>query len=661
MCLNSYKSVAGAGVSEEAEALPAGSLGNGAGIDPTAVSLALSGASREKADAFLDDQRNLAAAQLHHLSVQTKHLHLDMWEKWLGVLLRMATLVVGVGLAAGLTIALWEASRAEGTVVDAFSVPPQLAQAGVTGDVVASDLTGMIGAIRNEIASNSASNAQQVRQDQVDDIKVDIPETGVSLGQAWRYLRLWLGHERHLTGNLRLAVDGRATLTVMSDGAWIASVSAATTDLDKLEQQAAEQVFAKIDPHNMVIYFRATGRFSESLAAAERDADLAVSPKERADAHSLWAAQIRSATGDIRQASAHARIAAAIYPQSAANQWELMSEALLLGHDEEALHRAQLLPGFKQEEQAKSLQGRGFARFLGEGAFERDFLQGGFAQAAAKDECQSCSRTLRSLGHAENAARAHDMAASRAWVEEALTSRPQVSSDWRSVLGADIAKVQYYWNATADDWPAAVASARAYQANIRANPALSPGIKALLLRVRAQPLLATALAKSGDTAGAEAAIEATPQDCYDCIRTRGVIAAAAGRWSSADTWFARAVHDAPSIPFAYADWGQSLLARGQPDAAIEKFKQSNQKGPHYADPLEEWGEALMAKNQSHLALAKFAEAEKYAPNWGRLHLKWGEALTYAGRKDEAHAQFARAASLDLAPSEKAELAAFRHV
>ena len=99
-----------------------------------------------------------------------------------------------------------------------------------------------------------------------------------------------------------------------------------------------------------------------------------------------------------------------------------------------------------------------------------------------------------------------------------------------------------------------------------------------------------------------------------------------------------------------------MLRRGQPDAAIEKFKLSNQKGPHYSDALEGWGEALMVKNQSHLALEKFAEAEKYAPNWGRLHLKWGEALVYAGKKDEAKAQFARAVQLDLTPSEKSELA-----
>jgi tetratricopeptide (TPR) repeat protein len=140
------------------------------------------------------------------------------------------------------------------------------------------------------------------------------------------------------------------------------------------------------------------------------------------------------------------------------------------------------------------------------------------------------------------------------------------------------------------------------------------------------------------------------------VRARGIIAALAREPARADAWFARAVHDAPSIPFAYEDWGRVLLDRGQPDAAIEKFKTANTKGEHFADPLEGWGEALMAKNQSHLALAKFAEAEKYAPNWGRLHLKWGEALAYAGKKDEAAWQFARAAALDLTPSEKTQLA-----
>ena len=168
--------------------------------------------------------------------------------------------------------------------------------------------------------------------------------------------------------------------------------------------------------------------------------------------------------------------------------------------------------------------------------------------------------------------------------------------------------------------------------------------------------LALAKASTGDIAGAQSLVAATRDDCYDCVRTRGLIAVAAKQWARADYWFARAVQQAPSIPFAYEDWGRSLLARGKPDGAIAQFTLANRKGPHFADPLEGWGEALMAQNRSDLALAKFAEAEKYAPNWGRLHLKWGEALGYAGKPDEAKKQFALAAGLDLTPAEKAELA-----
>ena len=44
-------------MSEESERVGSGPEGNGVGVDPTAVALALAGASRERADAFLADQR----------------------------------------------------------------------------------------------------------------------------------------------------------------------------------------------------------------------------------------------------------------------------------------------------------------------------------------------------------------------------------------------------------------------------------------------------------------------------------------------------------------------------------------------------------------------------------------------------------------------------
>ena len=66
--------------------------GASGGADPAAVALALNGASREDASAFLRKQSELAEIQkqhLHeHLGEQFKQLQLGTWEKRLGVLLR---------------------------------------------------------------------------------------------------------------------------------------------------------------------------------------------------------------------------------------------------------------------------------------------------------------------------------------------------------------------------------------------------------------------------------------------------------------------------------------------------------------------------------------------------------------------------------------------
>jgi tetratricopeptide (TPR) repeat protein len=117
---------------------------------------------------------------------------------------------------------------------------------------------------------------------------------------------------------------------------------------------------------------------------------------------------------------------------------------------------------------------------------------------------------------------------------------------------------------------------------------------------------------------------------------------------------------APSIPFAYLEWGQMLLAKGDKDGAIEKFSAAHEKGPRFADPLEKWGEVLMSKNRSDLALPKFEDAGNNAPSWGRLHLKWAEALWWTDRKDEASQQFFTASHLDLSTTERAELARVSH-
>jgi tetratricopeptide (TPR) repeat protein len=255
-----------------------------------------------------------------------------------------------------------------------------------------------------------------------------------------------------------------------------------------------------------------------------------------------------------------------------------------------------------------------------------------------------CSLPEQLLGQAEYAARMHDVARSRALIGEALGTEG-VSAD-------DVDRARYFADSAASDWRAAIADTRAYVADLKVRNAR---LKSLEQSTYAIPLLAYALARAGDFSGAHREIDKSPGDCVACETARGNIDALEGKAVAATWWFARAIRDAPSIPFAYSDWGAELMAKGDLDAAIAEFKLANQKGPHFADPLEMWGEALMAKNRSDLALAKFEEAAKYAPNWGRLHLKWGEALFWAGKRDDAQKQFAVARGLDLDASDSAEL------
>jgi len=273
--------------------------------------------------------------------------------------------------------------------------------------------------------------------------------------------------------------------------------------------------------------------------------------------------------------------------------------------------------------------------------------------------------SLQTTGFATNLIRVHDLAAARrvlagapafvAAMKTIAESRGDAHAQSRADLAVEAFRtVELSIARESEDWPRAVQIASTLDRGFASLAASDNAYGYAPTSV--WPNLAYAQAKAGNFAAAHAIIDKTPRDCDLCLRTRGRIDAAQKNWGGAAFWFAEAVRQAPSIPFAYSDWGRMLLDKGDLDAAIEQFTLANQKGPHFADAIEMWGEALLLQKHPDLAVGKFAEAEKYAPNWGRLHLKWGKALAYSGSKDEAAKHFARAAQLDLTPSEKSELA-----
>jgi tetratricopeptide (TPR) repeat protein len=637
-----------------------GPEGNGTGADPVAVSLALGGASQAQADAFLEDQRSLIADQKNLVRLQAKELAHELRLRHWSLQLRHASAIlkfalevsaalIGLAVAGIIAAALWNAAHADGLVIESFSVPPDLAQRGLTGQVVAGQVLDRLAEINQ--ATNSVRTGKSYAANWGDDIKVEIPDTGISVAEVYRFLRRWLGHESHISGAVWHG-QGGIVITVRSEGHSI-TVTGPEADLDGPIRKTAEAVFGLAEPYRYAVYLVTHGRAAESITVA-RQLAASTTPADRAWGL-LALSRTLAANGDIgdRGQNRLLRDAALLDPGNITVINNLARTESEMSHGEAAA------AGFRK---TAELLGSGNAgREIG---VDRLLLVQEMAAIASRQETGAYNDAIPSLaniihsgmtgsfgglstGLALMEISGHDLKAARAIALDPARERnsADVTELFRIQISARLA-------VAGQNWPAVLAAAASAGPLLKRHPAFRDDFS-----VSVAPFQGYAEARLGRFAAAERLIATTPPDCDECMVQRARVAELQGQHARADWWFARAAADTPSLPFANTRWGEALLARAEPDEAIAKFTIAHQKSPRFADPLEGWGEALMAKNRSHLALVKFAEAEKYAPNWGRLHLKWGEALTYAGKPEAAKAEFARAAQLDLAPSDRAELAA----
>jgi tetratricopeptide (TPR) repeat protein len=641
--------------------------------DPVAMAIAFGAAAQNeriagKAEAYLDVQTNVGRAQEQVLKLQAADLEReDRLRHWalvvhhLGDVMRVTFELTFAAVAVIVLIALaatiWSAAHDDGLVIEAFKVPPDMAQKGLTGDVVASQLLDRLTDMQAHTDSSRAPGSYS--SDWGNDIKIEIPNTGISIGEAYRYLAGWLGHQTHISGEVYRTEKG-IVLTVRTSGDSGARFEGNDADLNALVGKAAESVYRRTQPFRYAVYVSTQGRnaLAESVLSdlASNGAD-----SEKPWAYTLWG-EFEIGDNDLPNALDHARRAAALAPELPLvtnNLGQIEADA---GHDERELAEARAA--------LKSLEGDGARLVTASAAVEMgqqnretiDEELGDFSGAVRDTERLldspdfEGSHLVASYMQAADLALLHDVRGAH----RVLGARTDVEMEqdtfgaygWNS---ANYVPPQFMAFAQSGDWRAARMSLQA----ALDSPAGRNIASLIGNRTQLEPWLALAEAKSGDGPAALRQIGKSPLDCYLCLRMRGEIDATAGNWGGAAYWFARAVAAAPSIPFAYTQWGSMLLAKGDLDGAIAKFREANLKSPHFADPLEMWGEALIAKNRSDLALAKFTEAAKYAPNWGRLHLEWGESLFWAGDKTGAAKQFAGASQLDLTSSERSEFARMR--
>jgi len=605
--------------------------------DPAATAMALGADPSIAADsrAYLREQARLARLQSENLIEQNAFelSHLK-WRRFtdrvrgVGYAILMLT---GVTLVAVIGAAVLEAASDNGLVVETFSVPADFSERGQSGAVVAQHVLDRIAALQSQTGSVRAASSYS--NNWGDDLKVQIPDTGVSLGEAYGYLVRWLGHQTRITGEIVRSDKGFA---VTARAGSVAAHTFTGGDLDTLLDKAAESIFADTQPYLYGVYLTSHDRNAESRAVLSALARSNASPSERAWAYS----GLIYGNPDDPLAEQWGRAAVALDPSLMLAHNNLSATAVRFGHSELGYHEALAAVKLGESGADRALEPRAAGvqkRTIGEAAYAavgdyQDAIREVYTDLAT-DWSSFRGRSIGLL--VRDLAADHDLRSAKAMLPH-IPPTPDNDSGAakRQILTIHLAQAQI--DAEAQDWAAA-------------NRDITAGVTALNKSRTSMTLLAQlplARAKSGDIAAARLLASTLPADCYPCVEARANVETEARDWPRAATLFADAVEQAPSIPFAYLDWGRMLMAKGDFDGAIAKFAVANEKGPHFADPLEMWGEALIAQNRSDLALAKFEEANRYAPNWKRLHQKWGEALKWSGDHEGAKKQFALARSLD---------------
>ena len=628
-------------------------------------------ALREDLADYLKDQRTLIANQNRVLHLQAEemqernpyersYLRLRRFSGWAKAAVEFSIGLIALALVGGFGAMVWNAAHADGLIVESFTVPPDLAEKGLSGQAIASRMLDKITGIQRDTSSVLPSRAYA--NSWGDDLKVEIPQTGVSVGEVYRFLRGWLGHETRVSGEI-VRTDTGVAVTARIGGANGATFAGPEAALDSLLLQSAQHVYRTTQPDRYARYLfynadlGGLARYDEARGILTNMIANGTLAERASAAHGLGV--LDASQGRMQAAIMDYRQALTWNPDLTVTYSNLAGAENILGHSEASLTVAQdclritdrrsvpnIIPG-EAPRLRFGCQNR-VAALLGNFA-----AVPGLVQSWLDTNGRGVSPEVPWSFAAIALAQQHDGAAAIAYIGKLPAPATAALARGRAITRLQLA-------AAREDWPAIIAQAAALgESSVKIdNYAANAAATQVVMVVR--PWAAYALAMTGDLAAAYALMDRTPGDCDLCLRTRGRIRAAEGKSAAADYWFAKAVTAAPSIPFAYEDWGRSLLARGKADDAIAHFTIAGKISPHFADPLEGWGEALMAKNQSHLALAKFSEAEKYAPKWGRLHMKWGEALTYAGQPEKAKAQYALAAGLDLSSAEKAELAKVSH-
>jgi tetratricopeptide (TPR) repeat protein len=560
--------------------------------------------------AFLKKQAQLLAiqaehlkdeheARLHFLRGQAREVDIRRFGLRLRVGFQLFLVLVASVIGVGIVVMIHDAVASRRVVIEPFHAPPPLAARGIDGTVVAAmlldDLSGLQDATRSSSAARGLSGAWS------DNIKLEVPEAGISLAEISRLLRERFGHDVHIDGDLVETPTGGLSLTVRGNSVPPKTFEGAAAELGRLAVVASEYVYSKSQPGRWASYLTIHGRNKEAIAFC-KSAVGSAEPADRAILLSRWGVALSGSGGSIRESVGLERAAIKLQPDLWSAHNNIINGLMILA-DEEGAWKA-------GEEMLKVAGGRpGRAPEIYFQNWDTltwnlmPWLAGAIADAEFNAGVGSQDVTSGPI-IADVYARLHD------W-EAADLALKTATEDPDDVAGIALAhNVHGRLALEAGDTATAVTEMEAFGTAFE-NPSVStenPGYQCWIApaeEAAGHPDKADALLKSAGT-------------YVDCYRFRADILDTRGNWPGAQKAFAEAVALAPDLPAAYYSWGVALAKHGDLGGAEAKLKDANKRGPHWADPLKAWGDVLVKAGHGKDALVKYDEALKYAPNWKEL-------------------------------------------
>jgi tetratricopeptide (TPR) repeat protein len=584
-----------------AEAFAAAVAAKLAGNDP--------GVAR-KTEFFLDKQAQILetqnqhlkeehAARLHFLRGQAREVDIRRFGLRLRVGFQLFLVLVATVIGVGGAVLIHDAVTSRSVVIEPFEIPRALAERGLTGSVVASGLLDQL--TRLQAATRSSLQRRELSNAWSQEVKLTVPETGISVGEISQLLKARFSNDIHISGDVVQTEAGGLEVTVRGAGVLPHTFTGTSGQLSKLTTEAAEYVYSQSQPGLWTVYLVDLGRYREAIDFCQ--ASIGSSSKlDRPVLLTYWAVAIAKTSGVGPQALALVQRAITLQPDYWEAYNDLTNMKLGLG-DEEGVWKT----GQELRNVAGGRPGRAPEAIYTDVDFVSWDLPAELAAFEGDAESSSGAGTF-TVAAGPVIASVQTFLHYRAAAELALqTTRPDPDdptiapiSHWvRGLLAADSGD------------PARAASEMEAFLTTYSNPAVA------WTTFTFNCWVAPAEEAAGHPDKADAVLN-TGGTFVDCYRFRGDILDGRGDWKSAQEWYAKSVALAPDLPAGYYSWGVALGKHGDLDGAAAKLKDSNQRQPHWADPLKAWGDVLVKQGNTKSGLAKYDEALKYAPNWREL-------------------------------------------